>query len=354
MFFGKKKELVGIDIGSSSVKIVQLREHKGVYHLQALGMGSLPPEAIVDNAIMDSAAVVDAVRSLVQSHKIKTKNVATSISGHSVIIRKIQLPIMTEEELENSIQFEAEQYIPFEINEVNLDFQILGTDDKDPSLMNVILVAAKKDFVNDHIAVFKECGLNPLVMDIDCFAVQNTYEMNYGVGEEEVIALINMGAEAMNVNVMKHGISVFTRDIQVGGNMFNEEIQKQMGLSSEDAERVKMGEDLPGVNAGEVTDLVHSATESLAQEIQRSLDFFSATSADEKIQQLYVTGGVSRLPEVRTALESRMGIPVEVLDPFRQIMINEKQFDLGQLQSAGPIYSVAVGLAMRRMGDKND
>lgn len=354
MLFSKKKEIIGVDIGSSSVKLVQLREHKGVYHLQALGLAALPPEAIVDNAIMDSAAVVDVVRGLVLSHKIKTKNVATSISGHSVIIRKIQLPIMTEEELENSIQFEAEQYIPFEISEVNLDFQILGTDDKDPSLMNVILVAAKKDFVNDHIAVFKECGLNPIVMDIDCFAVQNTYEMNYGVGEEEVIALINMGAEAMNVNVLKHGVSVFTRDIQVGGNMFNEEIQKQLGLSSDDAERAKLGEDVTGVRREDVLEIVHSSTESLAQEIQRSLDFFSATSADEKIQQLYITGGVSRLAEVSSALESRMGIPVEVLDPFRQVLVNEKNFDMQHLMSIGPMYSVAVGLAMRRMGDKND
>lgn len=351
MIFAKKKDVVGIDIGSSAVKLVQLRETRGAYQLLSLGYEPLPPEAIVDNAIMDAGSVVETVRSLVEQHKVKTKNVATSISGHSVIIRKIQLPIMGAEELENSIQFEAEQYIPFEISEVNLDFHILGPDASDPSVMNVILVAAKKDFVNDHVAVFKECGLAPVVMDIDCFAVQNAFEINYGFSDDEIVALINIGAEAMNVNIVRQGASVFTRDIQVGGNMVSEEIQKQLGLSATDAERAKTGESV-GVDATVVREIIESSMENLAQEIQRSLDFFSATSADEKVQKLYITGGVSKHPAISRALENRLGIPVEVLDPFRQIQANPKQFDADYLQSVGPMFSVAIGLAMRRMGDK--
>lgn len=352
MIFSKKQDVVGIDIGSSAVKMVKLRETRGTFHLVSLGIAPLPPEAIVDNAIMDSSSVVQAIQELVEQHKIRTKNVATSISGHSVIIRKIQLPIMSEDELENSIQFEAEQYIPYEISEVNLDFHIVGPDAGDPSQMNVILVAAKKDFVNDHVAVFRECGLNPVVMDIDCFAVQNTFEINYGASAEEVVALINMGAEAMNVNILRHGESIFTRDIQVGGNMFNEEIQKQMGLSAEDAERAKVGESIDRAQATAIREILETAMENLAQEVQRSLDFFSATSADEKVQKLYITGGVSKTPTVINALEGRLGIPVEVLDPFRQIEANPKNFDSDYLQSIGPMFSVAVGLATRRMGDK--
>lgn len=354
MFVGKKKELVGIDLGSKVVKIVQLREGKGTYSLQAIGMAPLPPEAIVDNAIMDSAAVVDVIKTLKDSLKIKTKNVATSISGHSVIIRKIQLPIMTDEELENSIQFEAEQYIPFDISEVFLDFHIIGTDAADPSVMNVILVAAKKDFVNDHIAVFKECGLTPVVMDIDSFAVQNAFDLNYALADDEVVAIVNMGAGGMNVNVLKHGTSIFTRDIQVGGNLYNEEIQKQFGLGSADAERAKMGSPVAGIDPQELREVIRTTTESLAQEVQRSLDFFSATSADERIQQLYITGGISRISQVREALEQRLGVAVEILDPFQQIEINEKKFETDYLQSIGPMFAVAVGLAMRRVGDKND
>jgi type IV pilus assembly protein PilM len=351
MLFKAKKDIVGLDIGSSSVKLVKLREAKGIYHLESLGVASLPPEAIVDNAIMDSTSVVEVIRNLVESHKVKTKNVATSISGHSVIIRKIVLPIMTDDEMESSIQWEAEQYIPFEISEVNLDCQILGPDEKDPSQMNVILVAAKKDFVNDHVAVLKECGLNPVVMDIDCFAIENAFEANH-TGSSETIALINMGASATNINILKNGVSVFTRDIQVGGNMFNDEIQKRLGLSGPEAERTKLGEVLDDVDANGVGEVIAQATEILAQEVQRSLDFFSATSADEKVQGLFITGGVSKAPDVKKALERRLGIAVEPLDPFRQLVVSEKDFDPEYLQEMAPFFSVAVGLAMRRMGDK--
>jgi type IV pilus assembly protein PilM len=352
MLFKAKKDIVGIDIGSSSVKLVQLREARGRYQLVNFGMAILPPEAIVDNAIMDSASVVQAIRHLVESQKVKTKNVATSISGHSVIIRKVQLPIMTEEEMEASIQWEAEQYIPFEISEVNLDFQILGTDPKDPSQMTVILVAAKKDFVNDYLAVFKESGLTPVVMDIDCFALENAFEANYGIGEDEVVALINMGASAMNVNILKGGGTLFTRDIQVGGNMFNDEIQKRLGLNSEDAEKVKLGERVEAIDPAAVAAVVADAAETLAQEVQRSLDFFSATSADEKVQKLYIAGGVAKTAQVKAALEQRLGIPVEVLNPFQSIAMNEKDFDLAHIDAVGPLYTVAAGLAMRRLGDK--
>lgn len=347
-----KKDIIGIDIGSSSVKLVQLREVKGGYALQNLGIAQLPPEAIVDNAIMDSSSVVEIIRSLVESHKIKTKNVATSVAGHSVIIRKIQMPIMTEEEMEASIQWEAEQYIPFEISEVFLDFQILGPDEEDPSQMNVVLVAAKKDFVNDFLAVFSECGLVPTIVDVDAFAIENAFEANYGYDDAPILGLINLGASAMNVNILKDGVSAFTRDIQVGGNVFNEELQKRLSLSDEDAEKVKLGGEVEGVSPAQAREVLNDAAENLAQEVQRSLDFFAATSADEKVQKLFVAGGVSRSPDVIAALERRLDIPVELLNPFQAIAVDEKSFDPEYIEAVGPLMTVAVGLAMRRLGDK--
>lgn len=353
MFFGsQKKDIIGVDIGSSSVKLVQLREAKGVYHLSSIGIAPLPPEAIVDGAIMDSSSVVEVIDDLVKSLKLKVKNVATSISGHSVIIRKIKLPIMTEEEMEASIQWEAEQYIPFEISEVNLDFQILGPDSADPSQMNVILVAAKKDFVNDYVAVFNECGLAPIVLDIDCFAMENAFEANREIDEQGVVALVNMGSSAMNVNVLKDGVSVFTRDITVGGNMINEEIQKRLGLSSEDAETLKLGGSVDGVDKVAADEVIVDAMESLVQEVQRSLDFFSATASDDKIQTVFVTGGVSRNPAIVKLLKERLDLPVELLNAFSQVVIDEKNFDMEYVDAIGPLMSVAVGLAMRRLGDK--
>ena len=352
MLFKSNKDLIGVDIGSSSVKLVQLRESKGGFNLVALGMVDLPPEVIVDNAIMDSGALADAIRGLVESLKIKTKNVATSVSGHSVIIRKIQLPLMTEDELEASIQWEAEQYIPFEVSEVNLDFHILGPDANDPSVMNVTLVAAKKDMVNDYVAVFNECGLTPVVMDIDCFALENAFESCRGFDDDEVVALINMGASAMNVNILKAGNTVFTRDVQVGGNMVNDEIQKRLGLNSEDSERAKLGEEVEGVDDASVREVVVSASESLAQEVQRSLDFFSATSSDEKVDKAFITGGVAKTSDIREMLEKRLGIPVEVFNPFEQMGVDNKQLDPEYIQAVGPLFTVGVGLAMRRAGDK--
>ncbi|MBW6474977.1 MAG: pilus assembly protein PilM [Anaerolineaceae bacterium] len=354
MLFRSRKDLVGIDIGSRAVKVVQLREVKGLWHLKSMGMDSLPSEAIVDNAIMDSSAVIDVVKGLLGKLKITAKNVVTSISGHSVIIRKIQLSIMTEEELENTIAFEAEQYIPFDIAEVFLDFHIIGPDAKDPTMMNVFLVAAKKDFVNDHIAIFRECGLTPVVMDVDSFAVQNAFELNYSIDPDAVVGLVNMGASGMNVSVLKDGTSIFTRDIQIGGNILVEEIQKQFGLGSADAERAKLGEAIAGIEQHDVDDVILSATEMLAQEVQRSLDFFTATAVDDKIHHLYITGGIAQLPQVRNALGNRLGIDVEVIDPFRQIVVDEKNFDAEYLKSIGSMFAVAVGLAMRRVGDKND
>lgn len=351
--FASKKDIVGIDIGSSSVKLVRLRESRGNYQLANIGVMPLDPEVIVDNMIMDSAAIVGVVDNLISEQKIKTKRVATSISGHSVIIRKILLPIMTEDELEASIQWEAEQYIPFDVSEVNIDFQILGPDEKDPSQMSVMLVAAKKDYVDDFVNVFSEAGLEPVVMDIDCFAVENMFDMNYGFVDDEVVALVDMGASAISVNVLKGEISVFTRDIQAGGNLISEELQKRLGISSEEAEKVKLGErEIDDVDAESIDEVLRDAVENLVQEVQRSLDFFSATSTDDKVRKVYLTGGVSGSQLVCETLENRLGVTVEVIDPFKNVVVSEKEFDADYLKSVGPMLSVAVGLALRKVGDK--
>jgi len=218
--------------------------------------------------------------------------------------------------------------------------------------MNVILVAAKKEFVNDYVAVFQEAGFTPTVMDVDCFAVENAYDANYDAGEEDIVALINMGAAAMNVNVLKEGISVFTRDIQVGGNMFNEELQKRLNLSGEDAEQVKLGGELEDVDAEAVAEVIEDAKANLIQEIQRSLDFYSATSADERVQKIYITGGVSRTAAMQDSLSERLSVPVELLNPFRMLSVSEKDFDQEYLDAVAPLFSVAIGLGMRRLGDK--
>jgi len=341
-----------VDIGSSSIKLVALRETKGVYHLANIGVAPLPPEAIVDNSVMDAMAVVGALTTLLDSLKLKACDAVTSVSGHSVIIRKIQLPLMSEDELESQLIFEAEQYIPFDISEVNIDFQILGPNAKDPSQMDVVLVAAKKDFVADYQALFQDAGLNLKVLDIDCFAIENAYEVNYGYVENEIVALVDIGASSTKINIMRGQELMFTRDVQVGGNTINEELQKRLGVSGDQAEFLKLGGTLDDIDGDVVSQVISEAANGLAQDIQRSLDFFSATAGEEKVAKACLSGGLARLLEVRQSLESRLRIPLEVADPFQGLAIDEKQFDPEYLSTVAPMFSVAVGLATRRVGDK--
>jgi type IV pilus assembly protein PilM len=347
--FSKKKEVIGIDIGSSSVKLVQLKVLKGSYQLLNAGIVPLPPEAIVDNAIMDNASIVDAIKSLITSLGVKTKDVVCSISGNSVIIRKITLPVMPVEELEDQITWEAEQYIPFDINDVNMDFQILSPDSIDPSKMIVLLVASKKDIINDYVTVFNEAGMVLSVVDVDSFAVQNAFEINYDADTEDVIALVNIGASVMNINVVKDGTSLFTRDVQMGGNLYTEEIQKQLGVSSFEAETMKI---LATEANNELLDVITKVNETITQEIRRSLDFYNTTASDDRITKVFVSGGSSKGYKFIDSVSEKVELPVEMINPFAKLKFNEKDFDPEYLQEIGPLMTVTVGLAMRGVGDK--
>jgi len=348
--FNKKKDLVGIDIGSSSVKLVQLWPTKDGYQLLNAAVLPLPPEAIVDNSLMDTAAVVDTVKKLVASLGIKTRDVACSISGNAVIIRKISLPSMTTEELEDQISWEAEQYIPFDINDVHIDFQILGADPLDPSKIQVLLVASKKDIINDYVAVFNDAGLSLSVMDVDAFAVQNAFELNAEV-TSDVRALVNVGAGVMNINVVKGETSLFTRDVQMGGNQYTEEIQKQLGVSANDAETMKML--AVQQQSGPLAEVINRVNETLSQEIRRSVDFYNSTApGEERIVRISMCGGCSKMSGLKEAVAAKLGVDVELLNPFERIRFNEKDFDPEYLQEIAPLMAVGVGLAIRRVGDK--
>jgi type IV pilus assembly protein PilM len=348
MLISKRRDLVGIDIGSSSVKLVQLKEQKGVYSLVNIGIVPLPSEAIVDNTLMDTSSIVEGIKSLVKGLAIRATDAACSISGNSVIIRKIGFPSMTSEELEDQIQWEAEQYIPFDINDVNIDFQIISPDEHDPSRMNVLLVASKKDIINDYVAVFGEAGLRLTVVDVDSFAVQNCFDTNYEVDPEEIIALVNIGASIMNLNIVKGGTSLFTRDVQMGGNLYTEEIQKRLSISGEEAEKIKVS----GQHRERLADIVGRINDTISMEIHRSLDFYNSSAGDGRISRIFLSGGGAKIPSLTEALNQRLGLPVEIIDPFQKIKVADKDFDREYLNDVGPLVTVAVGLATRRLGDK--
>jgi type IV pilus assembly protein PilM len=351
--FGKSNSIIGLDIGSSSVKAVELTAKAKGIELQHVGIAQLPPEAIVQGAFLNSSAIVDAIREAVDGASSRTKNVATAVSGHSLIVKKISLPAMTREELEESIRWEAEQYIPFDINEVNLDFQILNSGETEGQ-MDVLLVAAKKDLIDDYVNVITEAGLHPAVLDVEAFAVENAFEANYALEPDEVVALADIGAQVVNINIIMNGIPAFTRDISTGGSVYTEEIQKALSVGWEEAERIKIGgssaEQSQEVVPQEVEDAMQSVTETVTGEISRSLDFFAATAAESRISKIVLTGGGSRVSGLDAAFQSKTNIPVEHLNPLAKV-IPSSRFDEEFLEEVSPSLGVSVGLALRRADD---
>jgi type IV pilus assembly protein PilM len=351
--FGKPKSVVGLDIGSSAVKAVELKATGSSYKVAAFGSQPVPPDSIVDGAIIDAGAVADAIRRLFDGNKaFKAKDVCASLSGNAVIVKKITLPVMTQAELDESIYWEAEQYIPFDVQDVNLDYQILdpGTGPESRGSMEVLLVAAKKDKIGDYTGVIAQAGRNAVVVDVDAFALQNAYETNYGLEPGQVVVLLNAGASAINVNILHGDQSVFTRDVSIGGNAYTEALQKDLDLPYETAEQLKKGIPVDGATFEEARSVIRAITDNVLLEVQKTFDFFKATASSDHIDKIVVSGGASRVEGFYEMLAERFGTPVEEFDPFKTIAWDKKvDADVGEAAATG---AVAVGLALRRAGDR--
>jgi type IV pilus assembly protein PilM len=346
------KQCIGLDIGSSSVKAVQLRRKGSGWALQAFGMQPLVPQTIVDGTIMDQSAVADSIRQLWARLRLKQKDVAIAIAGHSVIIKKIAVPQMTPEALAMNIRAEAEHHIPFGRDDVEIDYHVTNPSTASGQT-EMLLVAAKKEVVNDYIQVVRDAGLIPQVVDVAAFASQNGFEANYSLDPRETIVLINIGAAISNINIVRSGVSLFTRDVTIGGNAYTEEIQKQLGIAADEAEAYKVGgnqiED--GVVPQEVIRVMEGVSEVMAGEFQRSLDFFLATTADANVTRIVLAGGSSKIASLHRAIERRSRLPLEVADAWRRVEI-DATLDRTYLSAHSPEALIGVGLAMRAAGDK--
>lgn len=344
---------VGLDIGSSSIKMLQVKGSGKSIQLLDFGIEPLPPQTIVDGSIMDQAAVVDAIRRLRATLGIRNKVVATAISGHSVIIKKIQVPQMAPEELGPQLQIEAEQHIPFRADEVEMDHQLVNPRNAQ-GMMELLLVAAKKEVIADYTQVIREAKLQPAVMDVAAFTVQNAFEVSYDAVPGESVALINIGAAISNINIITDGTSIFTRDVTVGGGAFTEEIQKRVHVNSEEAEGFKIalsGGVTDGIPDG-VEDIMNEVAESMAGKLQRTLDFFLASSSDLTLARMYLCGGSAKVPALQRILAERSRVPVEIIDPFRRLTIDETRFDMDFIRAHAAEATVGLGLALRRQGDR--
>jgi type IV pilus assembly protein PilM len=346
--FGKKKSVAGLDIGSSSVKMVELDGKLNNLNLVSLGFENLPSDTIIDGQIMELNAVSDVIQSVCANHQVNAENVVTGVSGHSVILKNIVLPPMSREELEESIDWHAEEHIPYDLADVSLDYQITA---ESPEATNVLIAACKRERIDNIKQAIQLAGKTPVIIDVDTFALQNCYEVNYNPSDDDVVTLLNIGASTMNVNIVKGTRSLFTRDITVGGSQFTDVLQRSLGLNFQQAEAVKRGvtDAVEGVEEKAIEPLMNNVTEIVAMEIQKTFDFYRATTEDNEtvVQKILISGGGSKLAGLADELSQRLELPVEVLNPFRNIKVDSRKFDPDYLNEIVPEMAVAVGLAVR-------
>lgn len=348
MLFGKKKSVAGLDVGSSSIKMVELQGKMNNLNLVSLGFENLPDNTIVDGQIMELNVVADVIQNICKSHNINANQVVTGVSGHSVIIKNIILPSMGADELEESIDWHAEEHIPYDLSDVSLDYQVTA---EDAEVTQVLIAACKRERIDNIKQAIQLAGKQPVVIDVDTFALQNCYEVNYQPDDSQVVTLLNIGASTMNVNIVKGTRSLFTRDITVGGSQFTDVLQRSLGLSFQQAEAVKRGvaEASEGIEETAIEPLMDNVTDLVAMEIQKTFDFYRATTDDSEIvvQKILLSGGGSKLNGLAEDLSVKLELPVEVLDPFRSIKVDTRKFDPDYLSEIMPEMAVAVGLAVR-------
>jgi type IV pilus assembly protein PilM len=354
MLFGSafKPPMVGLDIGSSAVKAVVLRRGRGGWSLVAAGETPLPEGSLQEGSAAEPTVVSEAVSQLFDSLRLRRARVAAALAGHAVIVKRLSLPAMSEAELADAIPWEAEQYIPFDLSEVQLDYQVVNTGDPSKTSLDVLLVAAKRDRIDDRAGIITQTGHRPAVLDIEAFALANAYQMNYPERTDPLAALVHIGRGVTIVCLLEKGEPVFTRDISIGGQVHVDAIVRDLGATGIDAaaaNRILSGQFPPDVSPEQVAAVLREASAQLVLEVRKTVDFYRATAPVEKLSRVVVSGGAYQAVGLVDLLASEFGAPVDVLDPFRRVTKPSKAIGA---DAAGPAYAVAVGLAMRQEGDR--
>lgn len=344
-FASGKALCVGLDIGSHAVKVCELAENGKGYRLLSLGSARLPEGAVEDGVLQDSEAVGSVIAALFKNLGIKKRKVGISISGYSVIVKKINLAVMSADAMARHIQTEAEQYIPFDIDDVYLDFQDLQTAGEEEERTDVMLVAAKKEVVDGYLDMLRGLGLQPVLVDVDAFALENAYGANYGTGEN--VALIDIGSSKMNINIISRGSSVFARDVVLGSRQLTEQIQQRLDLETEMAEELKIGKTAPEERHPELSEVFADTCSQWVGEIRKALDFYYSNYPDEVLAKLILSGGGARIKGFDRLLADELNVQVDVFDPFTKVETDESKIDPAYLAYIGPEMALATGLASR-------
>ncbi|MEO7191435.1 MAG: type IV pilus assembly protein PilM [Vicinamibacterales bacterium] len=345
--------MVGLDIGSSAIKAVVLRRGRGGWSLVSAGEAPLPEGSMLDGASAEPHAVAEAAAGLLDSLKLRRARITSALSGHAVIVKRLSLPAMSEAELHEAIPWEAEQYIPFDLSEVQLDYQVTSSDtDQTRNSLDILLVAAKRDRIEDRTALVAQTGRQPTILDIEAFALANAYQMNYPERTDPLSALVHVGRSVTIVCLLERGETVFTRDISIGGQVHLEAILRELGPSGIDeaaARRIFHGQFPPGISPDQVAAVLRDASSQLVLEVRKTIDFYRATAPVEKLSRIVLSGGAYHAVGLVDLLAAEFGATVEVFDPFRRVAKSNRA---PGAEAAGPSYAVAVGLAMRQEGDR--
>ena len=353
--FKKTKPIVGLDIGSFALKLVELKaKKKGSetrYELVSIGYEPVPYQSIVEGSIMDSTAVAEAIQHVFYDSKAKTNRISFSVSGSSVIVKRIEVQRLNPDEMHEHILWEARPHIPFTPDEVNIDYEVIESSDSPPDRVGVILSAVRKEKLNDYLNVITSASKAADIVDLDSFAALNSVLLNYDLYRDKVLAIINIGASISNVIISKAGHPVFVRDIAFGGNQFTDLLQKELNLKYEKAEAVKKGRPVEGISAAAVKPIINIVLNDLRNEIKKTFEFYRSNTTEGRIDNILLSGGSANLEAITDFFSQEFDIPVEVVNPFNNIDINYKKFDLNFIKDMAPLYTVAVGLALRAVGD---
>ena len=352
MFFGKKDQLVGLDIGSSQIKVAVLKSTAKGHVLHKLGMTSIPSGLIDEGRIMDADAVADIIRTLFKSQRIKHKNVAISTGGYSVVVKTIVLPTVTEKELVSSIRTEAEQYIPYDIDDVNLDFQILGPSEFSDDQMNVLLVAVKKDLVAEYIDLINQAGLNPCIIDVDSFALQNMYESIYQPADDEMALLVDVGCSKTSLNILNGKHSMMMRDSASGTAQILDDIMAEIDCSPDRADEILAGTPDSEIPQARLEEICFDSIQLWCSEIEAVVKSHISKSNEGDIDKVIISGGGAFVSGFVDLLAVELSATVSIIDPFQGIIVDHKQFSSSFLHGIRAQAPIAMGLSLRKMDDK--
>ena len=347
--FRREGRYVCLDVGSSSLKMLEVEGESGTLTIRSFASAPLPASAVQNNMIVETDAVAGVIRGLLKELGTSGRQAITAVPGPAVIIKKLQLPTQSPSELENSVLFEAGNFIPESLENVNLDYMVTDVLEKERQF-EVLLVAVKRDIINSYTTAMQLAGLEPVVVDVDYFALENMYELNYPPSENQVVALVNIGARYSCMNILRGGRSTFTGDVPVGGKEFNDALVRNLGVSPVEAESIKIGTN-PTHPLDQIEPVLQPVKEFLAEEIHRALSFFWTAATDEQIGAILLSGGTSRVPGLVDLLSQRLEVPVQIANPLTNVRIGAG-VNRAALEKVAPSFAIAVGLGVRRPGDK--